>query len=73
MAVLKSPKNNKHKKLWIKSKVQKNLKKHKNFNTKILNNSFLINTKNTWKAPQNKINKYLSKYNLKLLFSSYFY
>lgn len=73
MAVLKSPKNNKHKKLWITSKVQKNLKKHKNFNTKILNNSILINTKNTWKAPQNKINKYLSKYNLKLLFSSYFY
>lgn len=73
MAVLKSPKNNKHKKLWIASKVQKNLKKHKNFNTKILNNSILINTKNTWKAPQNKINKYLSKYNLKLLFSSYFY
>jgi len=73
LAVLKSPKNNKNKKLWIKSKVFKSschVRKASLYTTNYSTNAYSV--PNTWKSTQNKVNKDFIKNNLKLLYSSFF-
>ena len=69
MAVLKSPKNNKNKKLWIHSKSYKSKNALRKFNYFYIGSGHDNNP--SWRSPKNALNKQTIKKNLKTLYGEY--